>query len=163
MYSEELAKTICGRLAAGEPLTRICREEGMPEYGTVMDWLFSKKSGFVEMYEKAREQQAHFMAESIVDISDDGQNDYMERIGPDGQSLGYFINGEHVQRSRLRVDARKWVAAKLLPRRYGERNTTEITGPNDGPIKSEVTVKLDPSEAYLQMLNGGPIPGKTTD
>jgi hypothetical protein len=61
------------------------------------------------------------LAEEMLDITDDGSNDWMEIHDKDGTSIGWKLNGEHVQRSRLRVDTRKWVASRLKPKKYSER------------------------------------------
>ena len=64
----------------------------------------------------------------IRDIADDGSNDYMEKLDKDGEVIGYSINGENIQRSRLRVDSRKWLASKLLPKKYGDKLDVNQSG-----------------------------------
>lgn len=64
------------------------------------------------------------MADEIKEISDDGSNDWMERN--DGENVAWVANGEHIQRSRLRVDTRKWHLSKALPKIYGDRHTHEV-------------------------------------
>lgn len=91
-----------------------------PRYSTLMDWL-DKEESYAEKYARAKEAQADFMVEEILEISDDGRNDFIESLDKDEQPMGYKLNGEHVQRSKLRVDARKWVAAKLKPKKYGDK------------------------------------------
>jgi hypothetical protein len=87
---------------------------------------------FREQYARARESQADYYAEEIIQISDDGTNDWMERRSEAekgaGVDTGWVLNGEHVQRSRLRVDARKWYAGKLAPKKYGDKLRTSIQG-----------------------------------
>lgn len=73
------------------------------------------------------------MADEILEISDDGSNDWMERLGKEGEPAGWQLNGEHVQRSRLRVDTRKWILSKLAPKRYGDK--LQHTGDGGGPIR----------------------------
>ena len=68
------------------------------------------------------------MFDEILEIADDATNDWMERNG-EGDAA-YSLNGEHVQRSRIRIDARKWMAGKLRPKVYGEKQTIEGSGPN---------------------------------
>lgn len=89
----------------------ICDEEWAPDYKTVMSWL-QKEDGFLPKYERARESQADFLADEIVSIAD----------GADGESA------EAVAKARLRVDARKWVAAKLKPKKYGDKLDVEHGG-----------------------------------
>ncbi len=117
IYTKPLAVKICRRLAEGESLRAICADKAMPGISTVMDWLFDGNHGeFSEQYARAREAQAEIRADEIVDIADDDTNDFTE--DKDGKLVA---NSEHIQRSRLRVDARKWIAAKLLPKRYGDK------------------------------------------
>lgn len=118
LYTEELAKTICSRIASGESLRAICREDGMPELTTVMNWRLSKPE-FLEQYARAREMQAEVFGDELLEIVDDGRNDWMERTDPGNE--GYDFKGEHVQRSRLRFDARRWWMSKVLPKQYGEK------------------------------------------
>lgn len=124
IYSEELASRICERLAFGETLRAICRDDDMPNEATVRTWAMDAENPFSTQYARAREIGYHGMADEIREISDDGSNDWMERN--DGENAGYQANGEHIQRSRLRVDSRKWLLSKALPKIYGERQTHEV-------------------------------------
>ncbi len=119
VYTEELAATILGRLSDGQSLKEICSDDDMPARSTVYKWIFEKKD-FSDRYDKAREIQAECLADDIVEIADDGTNDWMQRNTGDGEAAGWQVNGEAIQRSRLRVDARKWVAARLLQGKYGD-------------------------------------------
>jgi hypothetical protein len=67
------------------------------------------------------------LTEEILDIADDGSNDWMEKLDKDGKSVGWAVNGEAVQRSKLRVDARKWIASKLKPKKYGDKLDTTLS------------------------------------
>lgn len=69
---------------------------------------------------RAREAQADTLADELLDISDDARNDWMKRNHGDDDP-GWVANGEHIQRSRLRVDTRKWIASKLKPKKYGDK------------------------------------------
>lgn len=121
-YTEEQAIEICGQLVSGLPLVKICQDEGMPDVRTVYRWLNANEA-FRHMYTRAREDQADTLADEIIAISDDGGNDTYET--EDGKVL---TNQDVVARSRLRVDARKWVAAKLKPKKYGDKIETEHSG-----------------------------------
>jgi hypothetical protein len=111
-YSDALAESICERIAEGESLVSICRSDAMPGYSTVLRWLDANEE-FRGRYARARDDQAERFAQEIVDIAD---------------------TEEDTQRAKLRMDARKWVAAKLLPKKYGERQTLEHEGAGGGPI-----------------------------
>lgn len=92
----------------------------MPSKSVVMAWLWDgKHKEFQDRYALAREQQAETLADEIVDISD--ENPISERYDKEGNSVGTMVDSAGINRNRLRVDARKWVAAKLLPKRYGEK------------------------------------------
>jgi hypothetical protein len=119
IFSEEITSIVCDRLASGESLRSICRDEDMPAITTIMRWLITKEPQFIEFrqqYEIAREIQAETLADELLDIADDGTNDWVERFDKDGGDSTYTLNGEHVQRSRLRVDTRKWYLSKVLPK-----------------------------------------------
>lgn len=153
-YCAETAVTICARLASGESLRTICGDEDMPGLTTVYRWLADNED-FRDQYARAREDQADTLADEILEISDDGRNDWMKRNAEEG--AGWAINGEHINRSRLRVDARKWIAAKLKPKKYGERITQEHTGPGGGPMVTATISTDDPAEAaraYQELIRG---------
>jgi transposase-like protein len=135
-FTQEIAASICERLSAGESLRAICRDESMPAQSTVFLWL-SKHREFSEQYARARETQADAMAEEILDIADDDSGDRIE-----ANEGAERLNSEFVQRSRLRVDTRKWLMSKLAPKKYGDKITQEQTGEGGGPVRQEVTVRI---------------------
>ena len=149
IYSQELADTICERLADGESLRSICRSDDMPGTTTVVRWLTDKET-FRAQYAKARELQADALFDEMLDISDEASNDWMEKH--DKENVGYSLNGEHIQRSRLRVDTRKWIAARLAPKKYGDKTTTEISGPDGGAIEVQERSTRDVAKALFMML-----------
>jgi len=106
-YSPELTARICERLAVGESLRSICRDDAMPSMASIFLWL-SKHPEFSEQYARAREAQAESHADRIVEIADD------DTIDPNHK--------------RIMVDARKWVASKLKPKRYGDKAEVEHKG-----------------------------------
>lgn len=118
-YSQELADTICEQLASGDSMRTVCRADDMPAMSTVFKWLREHKT-FSEQYARAKEEAADALVEEIMDIADDGSNDWMVYHGKDDYE-GWKLNGENIQRSRLRVDTRKWVASKLKAKKYGDK------------------------------------------
>lgn len=125
LYQPELANRILAEIAAGRSLNAICREEWCPDKTTVLRWVATHNE-FRNQYAQAREEQAEVWADEIVDIADDGTNDYVEQETKKGTIV--LCDHENINRSRLRVDTRKWVLSKLLPKKYGER--TAITDPD---------------------------------
>ena len=151
-FTQEIADLICGQLASGLSMRTVCKAEDMPDMTTVFRWIRTNEE-FRQQYEKAKEECADALAEEMLDIADDGTNDWMERIDKDGMPVGYVLNGEHVQRSRLRLDARKWIASKLKPKKYGDKITNEHTGKDGGAIKTETVLPDSDREIinrYLQ-------------
>lgn len=123
-YTEVLGDEIASAIATSSiGLPRMC---ALPEHShwpppqTIMSWLYKQVGQFPDKYANAKRAQAEFLAAEILEISDESSNDYKET--EDGREV---FNGEAVARSRLRVDTRKWLAAKLLPRLYGERIQSE--------------------------------------
>lgn len=125
-YSEKICAAICEAVADGLTVTEICSQDGMPARSTVFKWLAENKS-FSDQYARAKEVQMDRMADEILEIADDATNDWMQRKSGDGESIE-AVNGEHIQRSRLRVDTRKWLMSKLAPKKYGDRQQVEHSG-----------------------------------
>lgn len=125
-----MGEAICEHLTQGMTLRQVCRLEGMPDESTVRKWALNNDE-FGPQYTRAREIGYMSMADELLDISDNGQNDWMEREGEGSE--GWQVNGEHLQRSRLRTDTRKWLLSKALPKLYGDKldvnNTHDISDP----------------------------------
>ncbi len=122
-FTQEVGDYICLRLARGDAVRVILRENGMPSSVAFYSWL-KQYPEFLVQYQNAREIQADTLADEILEIADDGRNDWMASNDPNNP--GYKQNGEHYNRSRLRVDSRKWYASKVAPKKYGERITQDI-------------------------------------
>lgn len=115
--------------------------EGMPSVQTVLKWLRQDRGGFVAQYARAKEEQADFMIEEMIDIADDGSNDLMTIVKGD---LAYEAeNKEVTNRSKLRVETRKWIASKLKPKKYGDKIDMELTGKDGGPIETKFDITLN--------------------
>lgn len=114
VYTPELGGKICDMIADGWTLRQICREEGMPPESTVRGWAIDPNHPFSAQYTRAREVGLWRMVDDILEIADDGTNDWVERETKDG-GTALLVDHEHVTRSRLRVDTRKWLLSKLLP------------------------------------------------
>lgn len=125
IFSNELADRICAELSDGKSLRTVCKQEGMPSKSTVFRWLRENKQ-FAEAYSRAKEEASDAWVEEILDIADDGTNDWMEVHDKEGKSA-WKVNGEHIQRSRVRIDTRKWVASKMKPKKYGDKLEQNVT------------------------------------
>jgi hypothetical protein len=113
-FTQEIADEICERLSKGESLRSICatsRDDFMPGRSTVNRWL-AENEAFRDQYARAREAQADHFVDEIIEIAD--QPNVVR--GADGE-----VVESDPQRDRLRIDARKWVASKLAPKKYGDK------------------------------------------
>lgn len=133
-YSDKVADRICEQLVTGMSLRKICLADDMPNASTVFKWLRDNEA-FSKQYALAREEQAETLADEIIDIADASDND--TKTSKDGQEVP---NNEWITRSRLRVDARKWVASKLKPKKYGDK---QLLGSDpDNPLPEGYSVNL---------------------
>jgi hypothetical protein len=127
VFTPELGLLICIRIAEGESVRSICRDPEMPVASTVFLWVIDgKHEKFSEQYDRARAAQADHLFEELLEIADDGSNDWMEKELKDGRIIE-TVNPEVVARSRLRIDTRKWALAKMLPKRFAERIHQDVT------------------------------------
>lgn len=114
-FSQEIADTICREIAEGRSLRAICAADGMPDKASVFRWLDAHET-FRDQYARAREQQAEHYAEELIEIVD-SEND--------------------PARARVRMDARKWAASKLAPKKYGDKVEQTVKGDPDAPLRIE--------------------------
>ena len=123
-----VVKELLERLATGESLNRICRDDRFPAAYCVRRRLLVD-ADFYTKYAQARDLGLDAMADDLLDIADDGTNDW-----------GYDDKGnpkpdiDHIKRSALRVDVRKWYLSKLAPKRYGDKINHEVSGKDGGEI-----------------------------
>ena len=142
-YTVEIAREICRQLAEGVPLREICRQDGMPEWRTIYDWMVKDDAavaagggaGLSASIARAREIGYDAMAEDCLRIADDASNDWMET------EHGPRLNAEHVQRSKLRIETRLKLLAKWNPKKYGER--VQVAGDADAPLKVEAELNAE--------------------
>ncbi len=125
LYTPELAERICELIAEGYPLHRFDERDDVPHQATVCRWLDSNPE-FCEQYARARSLLADRFAEQVVTIADEADPTTMKGI-------------EH---ARTRMDARKWAASKMAPKKYGDLRRTELTGAGGGAIETKQHVDL---------------------
>lgn len=134
-FTQEIADKICEGIAEGKSLrSMLLEDETLPASSTIFRWLSLDKA-FSEQYARAREAQADVLFDEILDIADESAFDLT--AGKDGLT----VNQEVIARSRLRVDARKWMAGKLRPKVYGEKIQTEHSG--EMTVRSATDLKDD--------------------
>ena len=134
-YTPELAEIIMARMSEGETLTDICREDGMPSRGTIGNWQDAHPD-FLIAYARARERQASAIAEKAY-------------------NFGTGATIENAAAARVQMDAAKWFASRLDPRKWADR--TVIAGDKDAPLVIEDTrgPVRDLLKAALPKVSGG--------
>ena len=114
-YDPKIGDLICEMIADGKSIVDCAQVKGVPSRTTIYHWLNTCED-FANNYERAREQRADYLAHQVVDIAD---------------------TDEDYQRARNRMDARKWAAGKMAPKRYGDRLNLAGTGDKDDAIHVE--------------------------
>ena len=123
-FSQEIADRICVELSKGKSLRKICEADDMPEDTSVRRWLAKEENtAFRLQYARARQEQADHYADEIIDISD---------------------TEEDPQKAKVRIDARKWVASKLKPKKYSERMM--LAGDEENPLQAVTQINLVPGK-----------------
>jgi hypothetical protein len=133
-YTPEIAAIICDRISRGESLKSICNSPGIPDQVVVYGWL-GRQPEFAQMYARAREDQADTLADEIAALADEEP-----RMVVDDKGVAR-IDSAWVQWQKNRVEARKWVAAKLKPKKWGER--IQVAGDADAPLKLDAEINAE--------------------
>ncbi len=134
------------RVAEGRTVSSVCRDADMPSRETVYQWLL-KEPAFPDKYTRAKEQHADAMADEILSIADtadaDNVSDEYGNIKP---------NHEWINRSRLRVDSRKWLLSKIMPKKYGDKIEQTHVGDESRPMKMDVKMDIE-NKSSAELLN----------
>ena len=137
-FSQETADIICERIADGESLRAICSEDEMPNKATIFRWLAANES-FSDQYARARETQADSLFDEILTIADTPMEGTKTKTTASGTEI---TTGDMIEHRRLQVDARKWMAGKLRPKKYGEKITQELTGADGAQLIPVLNVTI---------------------
>lgn len=144
-FTQVKADAIIERVGGHESLRAICLDLGIRD-STFLGWCHDRPA-VAEQYAKAKRVQAEMLAAEIIEIADEAE--IVARY--DGEEVTLDLSPTAIARNRLRVDARKWVASKLLPKVYGDK--LAIGGADDlPPVQQNVTI--DAAEAYKRLLGG---------
>ncbi len=123
-YSDELAEKICEKIANGRSLRSICAEDGVPPMKTIYRWLEANEE-FRHQYARAREKQADYFAEEIIEIADSAE-----------------AESAAVSKAKLQIDARKWAASKIAPKKYGDKQEIDVKS-SDGSMTPSVRLNAE--------------------
>lgn len=137
-FTQDIANKICKLLAGGDSLRAICRQEDMPHITTVYDWMF-KFPSFAEQYTRAREEQADTLADEIIAIADEDPT-LQEFRDKDGNLVDIKVDSGYVAYQKQRIEARKWTAMKLKPKKYGDK--VIHAGDAENPVAVEQNVSV---------------------
>ncbi|MGN7038656.1 hypothetical protein [Neisseria sp. P0003.S003] len=124
-YTKDMADKICEKIANGRSLRSICAEDGMPPMKTIYRWLEANEE-FRHQYARARDKQADYFAEEIIEIADSAE-----------------AESAAVSKAKLQIDARKWAASKIAPKKYGDKQEIDVKS-SDGSMRP--SVRLDAEE-----------------
>jgi len=151
-FTQSVADEICARLAKGEPLAEICRDERMPAVRTVSDWKRAR-DGFSADFARARDEGFDHLAAECLVIADTpliGE----ERIKKADGGLE-IKEGDMLGHRKLQIETRLKLLAKWDPKRYGDKVDINHGGQDGNPIKTESNVTVSAEEAYKRLIDGG--------
>lgn len=126
-YTRPLADEICKRLAAAGSLRAVCRADDMPDRATVQRWVVDNVDDFAARYAHAKDLGIDEFVEETLEIADDGSNDYM------ATAHGPQLDSEHIARSKVRIETRRWLAERMAPKKYGLKQGLDLTN-SDGTL-----------------------------
>lgn len=138
-YSAALAERICDHIRCGCSLRRAADKEGV-SHSTVMTWALNN-AVFSDQYARACEVRLSALEDKLLDLVEDGHQ-------VAGRGL---IGGNLLNAVKLEVETIKWMLAKLMPKKYGDRKAVELTGPNGGPVAVEGN--KEKINVYLNLIN----------
>ena len=144
LYNEQVGKAVCELITQGYTLRQIGELSNMPDKSTIIRWL-SIHDEFRDQYARAHETRALVMADEVLEIADDNRNDWVERENKDGTTY-VELNDEAIQRSRMRIETRKWWMGKANPKRFGEKVQHANDPDNPMPAASIGVVVLPPKQ-----------------
>lgn len=124
-WNAEIADLICEQLASGMTLNQVCKQDGMPDEKTVRNWALDDVNGFSPKYTRARELGYLKMADELIEIADTpviGEKTVEKLTGFE------VTRGDMIERARLKVDTRKWMLSKMLPKIYGDKIAVDHSG-----------------------------------
>lgn len=139
VFDQKIADIICIGLSEGMSLRKMLKADTqgvLPAQSTIYEWLLRYPS-FAEQYTRAREEQADTLADEIIEIADE-QPEIIVVTDRDGKVIDHKLDSAFLLWQKNRIEARKWTAMKLKPKKYGERMAVE--GVDGGAaIKTEDT------------------------
>lgn len=133
VFNQKVADNILASIANGKSVRSVCEKAPAPTRTMFYKWIRENEQ-FRKDYERAIELRSDHIAEEILQIADDTANDYVQTVGDN--DLPIFVqNNVKVQRDRLRIDSRKWLLARMSPKKYGDHLKVDADNNHSGAIK----------------------------
>lgn len=131
LFTQEIFDRICERIAEGESLRAICKTKGYPAKRTFLRWVENDEA-LQKLYGKAQMDRIDHYAEQIVDIADEVRKGEKRVTKANGDVEVTEV--DMVERAKVQIDARKWICARMAPKKYGDRVLNEHAGADGGPL-----------------------------
>jgi hypothetical protein len=126
-FNQAIADAVCDMLQDGKSLRAACEAVGTT-HSTIIHWT-KENTAFLNQYTRAREIGYKLLADEIIDIADEKE----VQVRYDGEDTTLDLSPTAIARNRLRVDTRKWMLSKMLPKIYGDK--LELSGDADKPVE----------------------------
>lgn len=133
-FNQVAADAVCVMLEDGKSLRAACKELDLSPR-TVLDWA-NANDAFSTQYTRAREVGYKLLADEIIDIADEK----VVQVRYDGEDTTLDLSPTAIARNRLRVDTRKWMLSKMLPKIYGDK--LELSGDAENPVQTVTRIEL---------------------
>lgn len=143
-YDPAKVEEVLAQLCEGQTLSAICRKPGMPHLNTMLGWVREDRDGLSVRYARARALGCELIADAIIDLADDIP---LMVMGSDGKMMP---NHAGIAQVRVQIDARKWMLAKMMPEKYGNRvqvESEQAIGPQHITILYQDSPVAEPIDA----------------
>ena len=135
--TDNLRKKILNKISDGYSVRKLCADRKYPTRDMFYKWI-REDASFAEDYEKATQYRADFLADEILEIADDDLGDFDVR-DLDDETIAK-IDQIRLARAKVKIDARKWIAAKMSPKKYG--NNVKVESDNKHDHAGSVTIEI---------------------
>jgi hypothetical protein len=134
-FNQAIADAVCDMLEDGASLRKACESVGTT-HSTIIHWT-KENEAFLNQYTRAREVGYKLLADEIIDIADEKE----VQVRYDGEDTTLDLSPTAIARNRLRVDTRKWMLSKMLPKIYGDK--LELSGDKENPLQFSMNIHFD--------------------
>ena len=126
-WTEEIEDAICAAIAvSANGLDDICKENKEFPCVRLIYTRLIQSEPFMQKYARARELQQQLLADQLIPLSDKDRICHKRTINADGSEE--TVRLDQVERSKLQIETRKWVLARLNPKKYGDKIQAEHSG-----------------------------------